>query len=325
MKKIKNIYRFLLLLTIPYLLHGCKQEPQDLLHGKEDVYSGIYMPQAVSNPAVYKFNISSLPDQMLYGASYGGPIDLKEDIPVEFAVNESLVANYNAEHFTNYPILPVGSYELEALKSTINAEKLQTSPLKLKVQTDKLDGVGGYLLPVTVSTSSTKYKVKGNLSTTYFLVSGNYVSNPFPNLNRSAWTVLNFSSDENENASGGRVAHALDGDINTFWSTEWRVNKPGPPHHITIDMHAVKKIHGVKIAGRLANGEPRTTGNPRDIIVQTSNDAVNWTYSQLFSLENLAESTIYLDYAQEARYFKIIINSSHSDNYLTHIAELNAF
>lgn len=303
-------------------LGSCKPDTDNLLGGNVDNYSGVYMPQAVNKPATYSFKVSSTPETIVYGANFGGPVSPSGGINVQFQPDLALVSSYNAANFTQYPVMPDGSYKLEQTSATIASGSTGTAPLKLSIYTDKLDGVGGYLLPVSVKSD---YNVKESLRTTYFLVSAQYTTNPFSNLDRSAWQVVAFSSDENENANGGRVQYAFDGNVATFWSTSWRTTKPGPPHFVTVDMGTAKKLHGFKIAGRLDNGQPRTTGNPRDIVVQTGNDGVNWTYSQAFSLQNLAESTIYLDYAQTARYFKITINSSQSDNYLTHIAELNAF
>jgi hypothetical protein len=179
---------------------------------------------------------------------------------VQFSTDASLVAQYNSANFTDYPLLPANSYSLEQSSSVIPAKGQGTPPLRLKIHTDKLDGVGGYLLPVTVAVKEGQGQLKEALSTTYFLINANYETNPFADLDRSAWQVKAFSSDENENAGGGRVRHALDGNLDTFWTTAWRATKPGPPHFITVDMGSNQKIKGLKILGRVSNGEPRTTG-----------------------------------------------------------------
>lgn len=318
----KLYFKILSMVLVVGILGSCKPDTNNLLSGNEDSYSAVYMPQAVNKQAIYTFNISAQPETIIYGANFGGPNSNSTDIDVKFEPDLALVNTYNAANFTQYPVMPEGSYKLEQTSAIIPSGKTSTNPLKLSIYTDKLDGVGAYLLPLSIKSN---YRVKEALRTTYFLVSAKYTSNPFADFDRSNWSVLAFSSDENENASGGRIQHAFDGNVNTFWSTAWRNTKPGPPHFVTIDMGTARKIHGFKIAGRLDNGQPRTTGNPKDIIIQTGNDGINWTYSQAVSLQNLAESTIYLNYAQTARYFKITINSSQSDNYLTHIAELNAF
>lgn len=309
------------------LFTACKQDDTDLLNGSEDIYSGIYMPQAVITPKAFAYTISAVPETIIYGANFGGPVTNSETINVSFQADPSLVSAYNTAHYTNYALLPEGSYMLEQENSLIPLGKLATPPLKLSVYTDKLDGVGGYLLPVTVKTTSSKYTVKEALKTTYFLVSASYLSNPFTNFDRTNWVITGFSSQEavGEGANNGRAIFAIDGVVATYWTTDWKTTRPGPPHYITMDMNKTQRIHGFQISPRMLWGAPRDTGNAKDIVVQTGNDGVNWLYSQSFSLKNLEDETIYLDYFQTARYFKITINSSNKDNFQTTIAEINAF
>lgn len=319
----KTNIRFII--SFALALCGCNR---DLLKDIPGDVAAIYMPQAVNVPAVYTFNRSALADTIIYGACYGGLHSPASDISVRFVVDASLRDQFNSSHFTNYPLMPEGSYELMQPSAVIGAGRLNTPPLELRVHTEKLEGTGSYLLPVSIQADG-NVKVNDSLRTTYFLVNARYTENPFPAFDRSSWKVAGFSSEEitGEGANNGRALHALDGDDDTFWTTQWKTAKPGPPHHIIIDMQEAKQLHGLSITGRKDSktGEVRTTGNPRDIVVATSMDGVNWTYTEAFTLNNILVNTIYLAYAQQARFFRIVINGSQSDNYLTHIAELNAF
>nr|WP_121271846.1 DUF1735 domain-containing protein [Pedobacter schmidteae] len=322
MKKILSIFICII------IIGGCKKEKEDLLMGNPDSYSAVYMPQAVNKPAVYSFNFSAKPEVIIYGANFGGPGMPSGDIQVNFSDDATLVEKFNTENFTNYKVMPAGSYSFEQTSAPLDATKKSTAPLKLSVFTDKLDGVGGYLLPVTIKANG-NVAINESLKTTYFLISAKYTANPYPLFDNSAWSIVSFSSEEKtgEGATNGRAIYAFDRNGATYWSTEWKNAKPGPPHFIAVDMQSSKKIRGFVFTGRKDNttGEARTTGNPRDIVIQTSNDGIVWNYSQAFSLPNVLENTVYLDYAQNARFFKVTINASQADNYLTHIAELNAF
>ena len=304
---------------------GCRDNSTEL-KGISDSTAVVYMPQAVISPAVYTFDISAKADSIVYGACYGGPHAPSADISVQFRTDASLADHFNSNNFTNYPILPEGSYELEQSSSVIPAGHYSTLPLSITVHVDKLDGVGSYLLPVSVETG---VKVNEALRTSYFLINGHYTSNPFPLFDRSNWQVTGFSSEEptGEGAGNGHAIHALDGDANTFWSTQWKAAKPGPPHDISIDMQQVQKVHGISITGRTDKntGEVKATGNPKNIIIELSTDGKVWNYSESFTLANDKISTIYLAYAQQARYFKMTINTSQGDSYLTNMAEINAF
>lgn len=307
------------------LWSSCRNDSLEL-KGISDSTAVVYMPQAVTAPAAFTFNMGAEAGNIVYGACYGGPHAPAADIQVAFSTNASLADHFNQNNFTDYPLLPEGSYELEQSSSVIPAGKFSTPPLNIIVHVDKLDGIGSYLLPVTIATSA---KVNESLQTTYFLINGQYTSNPFPALDRSQWMITGFSSEETagEGASNGHAIHALDGDVNTFWTTQWKGAKPGPPHYITIDMQQEQKIHGLEITGRTDKntGEVKATGNPKNVIVELSTDGQQWFYTESFTLENDKVSTIYLAYAKVARYLKITVNTSQGDTYLTNMAEINAF
>lgn len=329
-KTMKNIFNYklfsIVIGTIIFL--GCEKPDVDLLKGSTDIYSSIYMPQAVNKPAVYQFNFSGNKDSIIYGANFGGPGTLAKDIQISFMDDSALVSKYNAANFTSYKPMPEGSYAFEKSTATLTTVKKSTEALKLSIFTAKLDGVGGYLLPVTIKNDG-NVAVNESLKTTYFLISGAYASNPYPLYDNTAWKIISFSSEEKvgEGLTNGRAIFAFDKNPDTFWSTEWKANKPGPPHIVVVDMLTPQKLHGFSFTGRKdpATGLARTTGNPRDIVLQTSADGITWTYTQSFALSNILVNTIYLNYSQTARFFKLTVNASQSDNYLTHIAELTAF
>ena len=327
MKNILN-FKFLGVIAGVAVFLGCGKQSADLLKGSPDVYSSIYMPQAVNKPAIYQFNFSANGDSIIYGANFGGPAILSNDIHVSFIADTALVAQYNADNFTNYQVMPAGSYSISQSNAVLTKDKRSTDALKLSVFTSKLDGVGGYLLPVTIRTAD-NIKLNDALKTTYFLINGNYVTNPYPIFDNTNYKVVSFSSEETtgEGASNGRSIYAFDKNPDTFWSTAWKVTKPGPPHYLVIDMNSQQKLRGFVFTGRkdAATGTAKTTGNPRNIVIQTSIDGVNWTYSQSYSLANVLTNTMYLNYAQTARFFKVTVNASQGDTYLTHIAEVNAF
>lgn len=299
---------------------------RDLISHISDSTAVVYMPQAARLPAEFTFDRSEATVQLTYGACYGGPHMPKGDIQVQFSTDPALAGHFNNEHFTSYPLMPAGSYELEQTSAVIPAGKVNTTPLSITLHLDKLDGVGGYLLPVTIQADS---KVNEKLRTTFFLVKALYNTNPFPAIDRTAWKVTGFSSEEKtgEGTANGRTIHALDGNDDTFWTTEWKAAKPGPPHHIVVDMQAATKLHGFTLTGRTDKntGNVKATGNPKNIIVETSLDGATWDYAENFTLENIKLSTFYLAYSQQARYFRITINTSQGDVYLTNIAEINAF
>lgn len=87
-------------------------------------------------------------------------------------------------------------------------------------------------------------------------------------LNRTGWTVTCDSSH-----TGNECDKALDGDVNTFWHSEYQPTAAPLPHTITIDMKAVQTVNGLAVL-------PRQDGNANGFIaghtISVSQDGRNW-------------------------------------------------
>jgi hypothetical protein len=316
---IKAAFAFLLAGT----LFGC--EPQEFEVPEAEKYAKVFMQSASETASTLEIEMEDKWFEIPLGAGFGGVNLPKSDIRVTFRIDPALIAEYNERNGTSYPAMPEGSYEFTETTVVIPPGSSSSNSVKLKVNPSKFGGIMPHLIAVTIDRVDGAAAVNESMQTTYYLVRGTYSVNPFERKDRAEWTVADFSTDENENASGGRVIHTLDGNPATFWATQWRAAKPGPPHHITIDMGVVQPLHGLYIAGRLTNGAPKSNGNPLDLTVSTSTDGINWTYSQQYTVPNLVENEIWLDYTQNARYFRITVTATHANFYGTHIAEINAF
>ena len=97
------------------------------------------------------------------------------------------------------------------------------------------------------------------------------------------WTVLEFSSQQEsgEGAGGGHASHAIDGDLNTFWHTQYSPNKPGYPHYMVIDMQEAATIQAVAVARR--NNNANFASKMR---LEVSSDHVNWEVAGEFMPDN---------------------------------------
>lgn len=180
-----------------------------------------------------------------------------------------------------------------------------------------------YVLPVGIA--NTTVKVNEELRTTFFIVHSQPNFDDYPNFDRTKWSIIDFSSEEanGEGPNNGRAVFALDGDIGTFWHSNWSGAAPGPPHYIVVDMGEMKTIHGVSFVGRQGNGG----GKPNDVDIQISADSTTWTDAVEFNLANnqdLQKQFLVKGFDQQIRYLKVIVNSAYGGNY-TQIAELNAF
>ncbi|MDN3580899.1 BT_3987 domain-containing protein [Mucilaginibacter flavus] len=321
-----NISKYILFfgLAASSLLYGCKDKV-DLPNQPVDSYSKVYMPEAVNNPVVKTFKITDSVQTATYGADFGGQDYPTTDIPITFTVNSAMVDSFNVVNKTNYPLLPAASYTLSNTSGTILKGQLSTSPFSISFKTKgdgAMDALKTYLLPISIATSAAK--VNPVLRTTFYQVKAQPDFNDYPNYDRTKWAVIGFSSQEasGEGPNNGRAIFALDGNINTFWHSNWSGAAPGPPHFIIIDMGAVATLHGLSFVGRQGDG----AGKPNEVNVKVSLDNITWVDAGTFNLLNNKDlqKQFLPGGFKDARYFKVTINSAYNASYMQ-VAELNAF
>lgn len=310
-------------MILAVVVTACKDD-YDLPDQPIESFTKIYMPQAVITPSEYILKISDSVQAITYSASYGGQNYPDRDIEVSFEVNDALVDSFNQANGTSYAKMPEKGYSISNTTATIPAGKLSTGPLTIGVRTNgpgAIDILKDYLLAVSIRTADEK--INEQLRTAFFKIRAQPNINDYPVFDRSSWVVIGFSSQEanGEGPNNGRAIFALDDDPSTFWHTQWQGGQPGPPHFITIDLGSEKTIHGLYFLDRQSNDN----GKPKDVVVQTSMDAVNWTESGKFTLANTKDlQSQFLSAFVNARYFKVIIQNSYNATY-THLAELKAF
>lgn len=299
-----------------------------------ETLSVVYTVQAVDDSIKRVLSIPMTLDTVFsVYANYGGITYPDKDLKVKFRIAPELVSVYNGANATTYPMMLDNSFSIDNYEVVISKGKLQSAPLNINIDATKFDGIGTYLLPIHIESVTPDVKINDDLRTAFLLINGFYQSNPFSMIDRSTWSIAGFSTDENEsNATyllNGRAVSMLDGADDSFWGTQWRSAKPGPPHWIAIDMGKEEEIHGLKIRGRNAGvatpNVPRDRGNPRLFYIEVSDDNIEWENVGSFAVQNLIENTVYLNHKKKARYIKITITATQADFYGTHIAELYAF
>lgn len=322
----KNISRFILFagLAASSMLYGCKDK-LDLPSQPIDSYSRVYMPEAVNNPVVKIFKITDSVQTLTYGANFGGQNYPAADIPITFSVNAAMVDSFNVVNKTNYALLPAESYTLSNTSATILKGQLSTNPFSISFKTTgtgAMEALKTYILPISIA--ATGVKINQSLQTTFYQVKAQPDFNDYANYDRTNWAIIGFSSQETtgEGPNNGRAIFALDGNINTYWHSNWSGAAPGPPHFLIIDMGAAQTLHGLSFVGRQGDGG----GKPNEVNVQVSTDNITWTDAGTFNLLNNKDlqKQFLPNGFKNARYFKVVVNSAYNGSY-TQIAELNAF
>lgn len=138
---------------------------------------------------------------------------------------------------------------------------------------------------------------------------------------RSGWTVTASSEEAvGEGAAPqGRAVAVLDGNVNTFWHSEWYNASPDPPHWLQVDMGKPLPIKGFRFTQRQNNQ------NVKNIKVEVSTDGSNWQQaagSPYLTERVTAQQNFELPEVITVRYFRLTIQSA-SDLYGSKYAMLS--
>ncbi len=322
MKKIT--YKQLFSVAVLFLLlPGCKDEV-NLPDQDESKYSQLYMPQAVNGLVSTKLEIKMEDQFLIYGANIGGTGYPEQDIKVDFRVDTTLVAAYNTANNTAYKLLPANSYELSSADAVIKKGSTSTEPLKVNVKTsgpNAIEMFKSYLLPISIHSN---HLINENLKTTYFLITSEPNLADYPDYSRTAWKIVDFSSEEaqGEGPNNGKADFAIDDDIQTFWHSQWAGANPGPPHHITIDMGEELTVHGVKITARQVDG---SGGKPDHVQIESSTDNLTWHKVGAFGLASVRSQQIkWLPAFVKARFIRYVVLSSFNST-STHLGDFGVY
>jgi len=306
-------------LIISLIMTGCKEEV-NLPSQPLSKYIQLYMPQAVNGPVTYNLSTGDTTQpKIIYGADYGGAGYPDQDVPVTFSVDASVVDTFNILHNTNYSLLPAKSYKLSDLDAVIKKGELATEPLKISitVKGDSAPDISrAYILPITILKSPVH--VNENLRTAYFII--NIIPTFF---DRSSWQIIDVSSEEGvgEGPNNGRAIFTLDGNINTFWHSQWKDAQPLPPHYFTVDMGESKDMLGAAFVARQNVG----SGRPQDIRLFVSDDNISWKQAWSGALANTGDpQKVFFSTSMKGRYVKFQVDDSYSSNF-THLAEFYLF
>ena len=121
-------------------------------------------------------------------------------------------------------------------------------------------------------------------------------------IDKSRWELIDFSSEEKRGeGSNGRAAQTIDGDVKTYWHTQWLGGRATYPHHLTVDMKETYSINGMEIT---MSGSSNRYIKAFNLYVSENNSKWNKIYSEN-DAPNMATFRFMLDKPVAARYFKL--------------------
>lgn len=183
-------------------------KPQDIVLENE---GSIYMPQAAGTRSVVNLQLSTKPQEVAFGAAYGGLEYSNKENAVTFKLDPSLVATYNAQNGTSYKVLPDSVYTISGLSSVIPAGATSSVPLVVNVASNRMRFGVRYMLPITL-VSSSNGTINPQLQTTFFR---------FDTIQRKSVDItgqgsLSVSHENSGGSSAGEGSpKVVDGNINT--------------------------------------------------------------------------------------------------------------
>ncbi|MBO9674206.1 MAG: discoidin domain-containing protein [Sphingobacteriaceae bacterium] len=181
---------------------------------------------------------------------------------------------------------------------TISAKKIKANTL--------------YLIPVTMATSDSKFRVDPRYRTAYFVIRA---------IDPYKWEVIDFNSQETvgEGVVNGRASCVVDGDILTFWHTKWFGGEDPMPHWITIDMKIEKMLKGIN----LVNRQNRDGGFPKNFNIEVSKDGKTWISAGSFvGVKGNMPTPYSFSSPISCRYFRVNITSAAGNTAFTFLAEI---
>ena len=136
-------------------------------------------------------------------------------------------------------------------------------------------------------------------------------------LSRLGAKILNVDSKDGDHPA----AHAIDGDIGTFWHTRWQPKEDPMPHQLVVNLGQEVAFKGVTYLPR----QDQANGRVAAYEVFVSNNALEWgsPAARGFWTNTVQLQTVLFPQAVRARYLKVVARSEVAGHAFASIAELD--
>lgn len=320
--------KFLLFaITCSALLAGCVKEAAYDKKTDADDLAAVYLQQAVTFPQdLTTFPFTDAARTFTFNAGFGAVGYSSKDIRVKFEIDNAAFDSINlVRQVAGLPLylkFPADAFSIDVMETTIPSGRLTSGTITVNYFSKKFDPLLNYLLPISIKEAS-GYNINPKLKTVFVAVS-KLQGKVVPTSLKATWDVT-ASSEElvGEGAVNGRARAAIDGDINTFWHSNWASTAPPFPHWLNIDMKQLYFIDKIALHPRNNNSNGFTRFK-----LEGSIDGTTWI---LFG-DNLVfdpANRSFQEYAvtpTELRYIRITaLQAANPANTSTHLGEINVY
>ena len=242
---------------------------------------------------------------------FGLDTDNNWDVECQFVVDPGYVTAYNAENGTAYKLFPEGNYSFEDVVTLPTGTS--TTDLAVTLNGNGLTP-GEYILPIRLDNVSL-FNIAENA--VYPLV----VRVVGIKLDRAGWSIqANTEERTGEGIGNGVATCLLDGQLSTFWHSQWSGGSIPLPHEIVVDMKKETTLTNISLTERQHDSYRDVKGGEFFV----SSDKLNWTAVGTFEAQKVLEEQIFSITPTKGRYFKIKITDSYRASNSS-LAEIHAY
>jgi hypothetical protein len=225
----------------------------------------VYMPQAAGTRSVVDLQLSTKPQEVAFGAAYGGLKYSTKENAVTFKLDTALVATYNAQNGTAYRVLPDSVYTISGLSSVIPAGATSSNPLVVNVSSSRMRFGVRYMLPITL-VSSSNGPINPQMQTTYFR---------FDTIQRKSVDVTSQGTltVSNEHSGGPTNNEGSPKLVDNNTATKYLYSGFNPAGWFQLQFNTAVTVG----AYTFTSGNDAPSRDPKTWTLRGSNDGTNWT------------------------------------------------
>lgn len=314
-----RLYKILsCIIAVITVMGACKKEEAYLEKSDTKENALVYVSRQASAQKITVYPAKDTVISYDFGASFAAVGLPLNNIAVKFKIDDKAFDSVNvariSQNLTPYLKLPESAYTISGLDVTIASGAITSNLVYLKYNSKNLDPNKAYMLPISIIDAS-GYKINPLLRT-MFITTLKYKA-PEILADRTGWTITASTTQ----AGDGSLASVLDGDLATFWHSQYSSPASSFPHWIQVDMLSLTNVTSISMAPRNNNNTGFTKFN-----LKGSVDGTIWT--DLLNAKDMdpnlkALQNYELDAPTKVRFLKL--EMTEGPQAYTHLAELQVF
>lgn len=239
---------------------------------------------------------------------FGLSVNNQWAIDYKFELDGDYISAYNAAKGTNYQPFPTGICSFADQIALLSTQGQSDLNIKIKASTLPL---GNYMLPIRMKNVS-KFTLSADKGV--YALALNIIAPP---LDRTGWTAEASTEEIAKEGTNGFIRNVMDGNLNTYWHSQYDGMYAPLPHDVIIDMKAQHEVYQVGLTPRTNNRYVKSG----EILI--SNDKINWVKVGTLQMPDNTNDAQYFHLTPtKGRYIKLHITQSYNKNNCSALSEV---